>query len=107
MRVPTAWKIPLEENRLLILSPFVGKQHRATADLSEKRNTFVAALADKIFVAHAASGSKTEQFCRMLLHSGKSLLTLESDENANLLALGALPLRISSLKRVGQLDLLW
>jgi len=58
MRVPTAWKVPLEENRLLILSPFTVKQRRATADLSEKRNAFVAALADKIFVAHAALGAR-------------------------------------------------
>lgn len=106
MRVPTAWKIPLEENRLLILSPFVAKQRRATTDLSEKRNAFVAALAHKIFVAHAAPGSRTEQFCRVLLHKGESLLTLESSENANLLALGAFPLHISSLQRVGQIPLL-
>lgn len=107
MRVPIAWKTPLEENHLLILSPFAAKQRRATTDLAEKRNEFVATLADEVFVAHAAPGSKTEQFCRALLHSGKSLLTLESDENANLLTLGALPLHISSLKRVGQHDLLW
>lgn len=93
MRVPTAWKVPLEENRLLILSPFAVKQRRVTADLSEKRNAFVAALADKIFVAHAAFGSKTEQFCQGVLAQGKLLLTLESDDNARLLTLGARSVR--------------
>jgi hypothetical protein len=41
-----------------------------------------------VFVAHAAPGSKTEHFCHDVLSWGKPLLTLESDENANLLALG-------------------
>ena len=97
MRIPIAWKLPLEENRLLILSPFAVKQRRATAELSEKRNAFVTALTDKVFVAHAAPGSKTEQFCRELLQRGKSLLTLESSENTGLLALGAKPLRLERL----------
>jgi predicted Rossmann fold nucleotide-binding protein DprA/Smf involved in DNA uptake len=97
MRVPTAWKVPLEENRLLILSPFAGKQHRATADLAAKRNAFVAALAEEIFVAYAAPGSKIEFFCRDLLSTGKSLLTLDSSENARLFTLGAKPLRFERL----------
>ena len=90
MRLPTTWKAPLMEDRLLILSPFVGKQRRATADLARKRNAFVAALASKIFVAYAAPGSKTEHFCCELLDDGRSLLTLEICENTNLLAYGSL-----------------
>jgi predicted Rossmann fold nucleotide-binding protein DprA/Smf involved in DNA uptake len=93
MRLPTAWKALLAENRLLILSPFGVKQRRVTADLAEKRNEFVATLADEVFVAHAARGSKTERFCHDVLAWGKSLLTLESDENAGLLALSARPVR--------------
>jgi len=93
MRLPTAWKAPLAENRLLILSPLGVKQRRVTADLAEKRNEFVATLADEVFVAHAARGSKTERFCHDVLAWGKPLLTLESDENASLLALGARPVR--------------
>jgi predicted Rossmann fold nucleotide-binding protein DprA/Smf involved in DNA uptake len=107
MRIPAEWKAPLTEGRLLLLSPFTGKTRRATASLAQKRNEFVAALAEKVFVAHAAPGSKTEQFCCELLRGGKSLLTLESSENTALLTLGASPLRIASLKRVGQHDLLW
>jgi hypothetical protein len=93
MRIPTEWKVPLTEGRLLILSPFTGKTHRATAGLARKRNEFVAIFADATFVAHATSGSKTEQFCLNLLTRGKRVLTLEDDENANLLALGARPVR--------------
>lgn len=93
MRIPAEWKAPLTEGRLLILSPFTGKTRRATADLARKRNEFVAIFADAVFVAHATSGSKTEQFCLSLLTRGKRVLTLENDENASLLAFGARPVR--------------
>src|SRR5438093_4671296 len=63
LRLPTSWKALLAEDRLLLLSPFAEKLRRATADLARKRNEFVAALADAVFVAHAAPGSKMEQFC--------------------------------------------
>ena len=89
MRLPAEWKMPLAEGRLLLLSPFGEKLRRVTADLAQRRNEFVATLADEVFVAHAAPGSKTERFCRDVLAWGKPLLTLESDENADLIARGA------------------
>ena len=93
MRIPNAWKTPLVEGRLLLLSPFAEKLRRATANLAQKRNEFVAWLAGTVFVVYAAPGSKTEHFCHDVFSWGKPLLTLESDENANLLALGARPVR--------------
>src|SRR5438093_6081943 len=93
MRIPTKWKTPLTEGRLLLLSPFPGKTRRATAGLAQKRNEFVAAIADEVFVTYAAAGSRTERFCHDVLTWGKPLLTLESDENAGLLVLGAKPVR--------------
>ncbi len=93
MRIPSEWKTPLEESRLLLLSPFAEKLRRITANLAQKRNEFVAALADAVFVAHAAPGSKTEHFCHDVLSWGKPLLTLESDENVHLLSFGAKPFR--------------
>lgn len=62
IRLPVAWRKPLVEDRLLVLSPFEAKHRRVTTDLAESRNRFIAALADEIFVAHAATGSKTERF---------------------------------------------
>lgn len=93
MRIPGEWKTPLAESRLLLLSPFAEKLRRATADLARKRNELVAALADAVFVAHAAPGSKTERFCQEVFSWSKPLLTLESGENAHLLALGAKPVQ--------------
>ncbi|MDP3062946.1 MAG: DNA-processing protein DprA, partial [Chloroflexota bacterium] len=89
MRVPAEWRPPLAEGRLLLLSPFSSSQRRPTADQAALRNDFVAALAHRVFVAHAAPGGKTEAFARKVLDWGKPLLTLEGRHNQNLVALGA------------------
>ncbi len=89
MRFKAEHSTPLAENRLLFLSQFPVKAKRITADLALARNRFVAALADDIFVAHAAEGGKLEAFCCELAARGKALTTLESAANVNLTALGA------------------
>ena len=55
------------------------------------RNACVAALADRLLVAHAAPGGKTERLCRDALAGGKQVYTLESSDNAHLIAGGAVP----------------
>lgn len=92
MRVPVAYRQPLAGGRLLLLSPFAGDERRVTAELALARNRVVAALADRIVVAHAAPGSKTERLCRAVIGWGKPVFTLASPANAHLLALGAQPL---------------
>ena len=62
---------------------------RPTAELAARRKDLVAELAHRIFIAHAAPGSKTEAFACKLAKSGKPLLTLESPANANLMNIGA------------------
>jgi predicted Rossmann fold nucleotide-binding protein DprA/Smf involved in DNA uptake len=96
MRLKAEYKTPLAESRLLFLSPFPEKEKRITADLALARNRFVAALADEIFVAHTAEGGKIEAFCCKLAARGKSLTTLESRANANLIALGARPVNFEA-----------
>jgi len=91
MRVPAAYRKPLTDGRLLLLSPFEEKRCRVTAQMGAIRNRFVAALADEVFVAHAAAGSRTEQLCREVLGWGKPLLTLDRPENAGLVEMGAVP----------------
>lgn len=98
MRLPKEWKSPLDQGRLLLLSPFEEKLRRTTADLAQIRNKFVAAIAAAIFIAHAAPGSKTESFARDVLTWGKPLLTLESDQNSSLIDLGANPTLFDNLK---------
>lgn len=66
MRLPSAWKTPLNEGRLLILSCFPSSHHRATTELAVRRNQFVAALADEVWFAHIASGGQTEQLAKII-----------------------------------------
>jgi len=78
MRIPKSWRVPIEENRLLILSPFENKYRRPTVALAEHRNRFVEMLADKILVAYAANKSKTTQLCSEASTQGKKVYTLDN-----------------------------
>jgi hypothetical protein len=76
--------------RLLILSPFPPKEKRITASLAEARNRFVGALADRIFVPHAALGSKTAVLCDSLLTAGKRAYAIDDPANGHLISMGAI-----------------
>ena len=89
MRIHRDWRAALDDGRLLVLSPFPATAQRPTADLAAQRNDLVASLASRVFIAHAAAGSKTEAFARKLVELGKPLLTLDSPANANLVEMGA------------------
>lgn len=90
MRLKSAWKDAFAEERLLILSIFESK--RSTAALASQRNAFVAALADKICIAHAAEDSKTLEFAQMIITWEKPVFTFETEANEALFQLGAQPL---------------
>ena len=51
-------------------------------------------LAQRVFIAHAAPGSKNEAFAHKLAESGKPLLTLDSPANANLMQIGTRTLQL-------------
>jgi hypothetical protein len=91
MRLSADGKTAIAQNRLLLLSPFQGRVRRPIADVTQTRNSFVTAIADTIFIAYAATGSKTERFAPQVLAWSKLLLTLDSPENNTLVALGAKP----------------
>jgi len=97
MQVHAAWRAPIQQGRLLLLSPFEKKHRRATADLAHRRNKFVADLADVVFVAYAAPGGKTEELCRMVLARGKHVLTFDLPENTHLVASGVTPIQPTKL----------
>ena len=87
--IPKECAGPLAEGRLLMLSLFGEKTTRATEETALLRNEFVAALAERVFVAHAVHGSKTEALSRRVLEWHKPLLTFDDPENAALIDLGA------------------
>ena len=94
MRIPRDWRSAFDEGRLLVLSPFPATARRPTAELAAQRNDLVADLAQRVFIAHAAPGSKTEAFAHKLTDTGKPLLTLDSPANEELLGMGAQVVRI-------------
>jgi predicted Rossmann fold nucleotide-binding protein DprA/Smf involved in DNA uptake len=98
-QVPVEFRQPLEERRLLLLSPFDDTVNRADEETARQRNHFVAALADQIFAAYAAPNSRTECFCREILAWRKPLYTFAGDANENLLALGAKPINPNDLSQ--------
>jgi predicted Rossmann fold nucleotide-binding protein DprA/Smf involved in DNA uptake len=89
MRVRPEWKEPLAEGRLLVVSRIDAQQRRVTAALAAERNRFVAELAAAAVVVHAAPGSRTEEWCRVVLEMEKPVWTLEAVENGHLVEMGA------------------
>ncbi|MXZ91527.1 MAG: DNA-binding protein [Chloroflexi bacterium] len=93
MRVPRDWRGRMEDGKILVLSPFPETVRRPTVESAIQRNELVASLATQVFIAHASPGSKTESIARKLAAAGKSLLTLDTPANANLVGMGALGVR--------------
>jgi predicted Rossmann fold nucleotide-binding protein DprA/Smf involved in DNA uptake len=70
MRVPPDWKMPLEDGRLLVLSPFPASERRVTERLALERNRFVAALAERVFFAHIAPDGHLDELSRLVASWG-------------------------------------
>ncbi len=98
-RMPKSWQKPLAEGRMLILSFFNGNIHRPTAAIATRRNAYIAALADRILIAHAEPGGKTETLCKNALAQNKPVFVLDSPDNAHLIELGTIPIPADSLEK--------
>ena len=90
MRIKLEWKKPLAEGRLLIISIF-DKKPQQSVIMADRRNAFVATLASKILIAHAAENSKTLNFAQRILKWDKPVYTFDSSYNKQLLQLGVKP----------------
>ena len=90
MRIKQNWKKPLAEGRLLIISIF-DKKPQQSVIMAGRRNAFVATLASKILIAHAAESSKTLKFAQTILKWDKPVYTFDSSYNKQLLQLGVKP----------------
>ena len=73
-RLPAQWSIAVAMGRMLILSAFPDTAKRVTADLAERRNEVVAALADEVFIAHASKGGQVEKLIPRLREWGVKVL---------------------------------
>ena len=65
-RLPAQWAIAVASGRMLILSAFATTATRVTAELAGRRNEFVAALADEVYIAHATVGGQLENLTRKI-----------------------------------------
>ena len=92
IRIPKSWRPPLTAGRLLILSFFPATIRRPTAALAAKRNAHVATLADRLLIPHAEPGGKIAGLCAAALTRGQPVFTLDTPDNAHLIARGAAPL---------------
>jgi len=97
MRVLKKWQEPLAKGHLLILSFFADRIRRPTTAVAAQRNAHIAALADRILVAHAAKGGKTEALCKEALTAGKPVFAIDSPDNAHLVKLGIVPIQAETL----------
>lgn len=89
MRLRPELQPAFKDGQLLILSPFAPTpaKARVTAALAHQRNRFVGALADRIFVPHAAPGSRTLTICRELSDRGKQIVSIDDPLNNELFRL--------------------
>ena len=92
-KLPSEYRRPMEEGRLLVLSCFEPDIDRVTRETAARRNLFVATLAAKIFVAHAQEGGSSISLCRKVIDWGKPLYTLAAPRNEAVIDLGAIPLQ--------------
>lgn len=90
-QIPPEFKKPIDDGRMVLASPFDGRTKRATAETALKRNLIISALAENVFVAYAAPGSKTETLCRTISKWKKPCFTFTHDANSNLLSMGFSP----------------
>jgi predicted Rossmann fold nucleotide-binding protein DprA/Smf involved in DNA uptake len=91
MRLPRTWRAGIDDQRVLVVSPFAGVHRRATAAKAQERNRLVAALATEVMVPHASPGGQVDRLCRELLAGGGTVWTLDLPENAVTTQAGARP----------------
>ena len=65
-RIEPEFKNPLEQGRLLIVTPFEQKHKRVTTQLAITRNAFMADLADEIVIGYAKPGGNIDRLIQQL-----------------------------------------
>jgi hypothetical protein len=87
--LPLSWKQAIADQRLLLLSPFAQKQRRVDRMLAHRRNLFVAAIADQLFIPYARHGGDVASLARLARAHGKRVFTFRAPENDELMRGGA------------------
>ena len=91
LRIGQTPRQAVKDGRLPIVSHFAANVRRTTPVRAIQRNDLVAALADALWVPHAAPGGKVWMAIRRALARGQAVFTFESEENSDLMNSGAKP----------------
>lgn len=89
MRIPVAWRTPLAEDRILILSPFLEGNRRATKGTASHRNRFVAALASVLLIPYARAGGVAEAIAQLAVNWRKGVVTVSVNDQPLMQEIGA------------------
>ena len=89
MRVPTPWRVPIEEGRLVVMSPVLSGNRRFSRSDAEMRNAIVAAVANPLFIPFAFPGGSIERLLSTCAAWGKTILTVECNDQPVLRAVAA------------------
>ena len=66
IRLPSEWRLALEANRLLLLSPFEKRPRRPDKRSTAYRNELVAALSNEVRIIHATPGGEIERISQLI-----------------------------------------
>lgn len=91
LRLGSQARRAINEDRLLVISPFAEDVRRTTADQALERNKLIGALSDVFLVPYAAPAGKIWATISSVIDRGQTVLTFESKENSELIAVGAQP----------------
>lgn len=89
LRIKSNWKTALNNNRLLIISPFHTNTSHTSKELSRIRNNYVAELASTILIPYAQPGGMLESQAKEWLSSGYRVTTYKDEYNQKLIEMGA------------------
>jgi hypothetical protein len=97
MRIPVTWKPHIADGRLTISSPFPDSETRSRRDLAQRRNRYVADMADSVLIGYATPGGAVDRLVHELVLDGKPVLVIDDPANAPLIEQGARPVNAETL----------
>jgi predicted Rossmann fold nucleotide-binding protein DprA/Smf involved in DNA uptake len=65
-RIPSAWRRPLNEGRLVVFSSFGELPRSPTPKSARQRNELIAAMSDEVLILHAAPGGNIARLTRKI-----------------------------------------
>jgi predicted Rossmann fold nucleotide-binding protein DprA/Smf involved in DNA uptake len=91
-RAPPAIKAAVAAGVARIVSPFPPNRTRTTAATAEARNRHILSLCERVVIASASPGGKTEALAREAVAAGHHVYAFPTLGNAHLLEFDVLPL---------------